>query len=54
MIVDDLDPDFRSIADEARRVEPRVVRISVQTTEDLKTHLLIELKDASRRQRLAL
>lgn len=38
----DLDPDFDALAAEARRLEPRVRRVSTRTSEDLKTVLVIE------------
>lgn len=40
---DDLDPDFATLADEARRLEPRVRRVSTRTSEDFKTVLIIEM-----------
>lgn len=39
---DDLAPDFAALAAEARRLEPRVGRVSTRTSEDLKTVLVIE------------
>ena len=39
---DDLDPAFAALADEARRLEPRVVRASTRTSEDFKTVMVIE------------
>ena len=39
---DDLDPDFATLAAEARRLEPRVVAVSTRTSEDFKTVLIIE------------
>ena len=39
---DDLDPDFAALAAEARRLEPRVVRISTRTSGDFTTVLVVE------------
>lgn len=39
---DDLDPDFAALAAEARRLEPRVVRVTTHTGRDFKTVLVIE------------
>ena len=39
---DDLDPDFAALAVEARRLEPRVVRISTRTSGDFTTVLVVE------------
>jgi hypothetical protein len=40
--MNDHDPDLASLAAEARRLEPRVVRTSTRTSEDFKTVLLVE------------
>lgn len=41
-MTDDLAPDFATLAAEAGRLEPRVVRISTRTSADYKTALIIE------------
>lgn len=41
-MADDLAPDFAALAAEARRLEPRVVRVSTSTSSDYKTALVIE------------
>jgi hypothetical protein len=38
----DLDPDFAALADEARRLESRAVRVTTRTSSDFKTVLMIE------------
>ena len=40
--MDDLDPDFAALAAEARRLEPRVGRVSTRTSEDCSTVMVIE------------
>lgn len=42
MAADDLVGDFAALAAEARRLEPRVVRVSVFTSPDYQTTLAIE------------
>ena len=39
---DDLDPDLAALAAKARRLEPRVVRISTRTSGDFTTVLVVE------------
>jgi uncharacterized membrane protein YgcG len=47
---DDLDPDFAALATEARRLEPRVVGVSTNTSEDYTTVLVIETKGLTRQE----
>jgi uncharacterized membrane protein YgcG len=42
LTVDDLDPNFAALAAEARRLEPRVGRVSTRTSADFSTVMVIE------------